>query len=169
MESIERDYVLVNPHYGSTETFSYHLETSVQDSTGFSSCQAKKNEQESEGVMPKKQFTGLHVHGLDLPSTSSEATISRELQGLSIQHPSTRLHLLHQYVHALTELAHEKVSFLKLSSHITTRSLWFVLTESNDGEHNATHTILCPFFCFMDREVGIFNIKGCNYHSKQCA
>ncbi|GLU00898.1 hypothetical protein SLE2022_182340 [Rubroshorea leprosula] len=108
MESIERDYVLVNPHYGSTETFSYHLETSVQDSTGLSNCQAKKNEQESEGVVQKRQFTGLHVHGLDSPSTSSEATISRELQGLSIQRPLTGLHLLHQYVHALTELAHEQ-------------------------------------------------------------
>lgn len=116
MESIEREYVLVNPHYGSTGKFSYHLDTSVQDSSAEVLFQAKKNEREPAGDMPKAQSAGssadgakgLHVGIPDPPSTSSESIMSTELQGLSILHPATRLHLLHQYVQILTELAREK-------------------------------------------------------------
>lgn len=123
MESIEKEYVIVNPHCSSTETFSYYLETLVQDSSaGLSNFQAR-NEQEPAGDdMQKRQCTGSsagrakspHVHGLSPLSISSEQIISREQQGLSILHPSTRLLVLHQYVQALTELAREKVRFLIL-------------------------------------------------------
>lgn len=154
MESIEREYVLVNPHYGSTGKFSYLLETSVQDSSAvISALQAKKNERESAGDMPKAEcagsFTdcakGLPVRRLDPPSTSSESVLSTELQGLSILHPATKLHLLHQYVQILAELAREKYNsdlFLEsFSVELVVLAMWKKSlqicnswTNSGDGE-----------------------------------
>ncbi|GLT34244.1 hypothetical protein SLA2020_087690 [Shorea laevis] len=116
MEAIEKEYVIVNRHCGSTETFSYYLETLVQGSSaGLSNFQAKNEQERAGDDMQKTQFAGSsaghakssHVHGLSPLSISSGQMISREQQGLSILHPSTRLHVLHQYVQALAELARE--------------------------------------------------------------
>ncbi|GKV49394.1 hypothetical protein SLEP1_g56147 [Rubroshorea leprosula] len=162
MEAIEKEYVIVNPDCGSTETFSYYLETLVQGSSaGLSNFQAK-NEQEPAGDdMQKRQFAGSsagcakspHVHGLNPLSISSEQMISREQQGLSILHPSTRLHVLHQYVQALTELAQENYNaglFLEsFSVELIVLAIWSKalkictswMTSTGDGEPGPSSAI----------------------------
>ncbi|XVF33067.1 hypothetical protein REPUB_Repub17cG0136500 [Reevesia pubescens] len=118
MESIEKEYVLVNPHSTSMDTFSYYLETSLPDysTSRLLTCQAKKSDQKSEVSVETKDAAGTSAssakisqfQGSDPQATSSESAILREVQRLSILHPSTRLQLLHQYVQAITELAQEK-------------------------------------------------------------
>ncbi|KAK8565634.1 hypothetical protein V6N12_059190 [Hibiscus sabdariffa] len=115
MESIEKEYVLVDPHSTSMETFSYYLETSLQDYSTLK-CQAKKSDQESAVSLVTKETAGSsagsannpQVLGSDQQTTSSESAILREVQKLNILHPSTRLQLLHQYAEAIAELAQEK-------------------------------------------------------------
>ncbi|KAK6285883.1 hypothetical protein POUND7_012062 [Theobroma cacao] len=117
-ESIEKDYVLVNPHFESMETFSYYLDTSLQDNSSIKlfKCPAKKSDQESAVAGQTKETTGSsagsakipQVQGLDPPATSSKSALLMEVQQLSILHPSTRLQLLHQCAQAITELAQEK-------------------------------------------------------------
>lgn len=115
--SIEKDYVLVNTHFASSESF-YCLETSLQHNckTGVSTYTQKQNEQ-GRPVIQAKEPAASSVGGVesslkqepDLLPASIPLTILREVQGLSILHPSTRLQLLHQYVQVLTELSQEKV------------------------------------------------------------
>ena len=126
MESIEKEYVLVNPHFASMETFSYCLETSLQDNSTSTllKCQAKKNDQESAVSVETNEIAGSsassakipQLQGSDPQATSSESAMLREVQRLSILHPSTRLQLLHQYAQAIAELAQEKVIFLFFSA-----------------------------------------------------
>lgn len=138
MECIEKDYVLVNARSSVIETFSYHLETSLQvnSTTRASTLAPKLNEQDvldmqtaalaanSVGVTES-----LLNQGSVLLPTSSASTILREVQGLSILHPSTRLQLLHQYVQVLSELSQEKVCLLTV--HIMeSLSLLTVLNKS---------------------------------------
>ncbi|XP_052479906.1 serine/threonine-protein kinase ATG1a isoform X4 [Gossypium raimondii] len=113
LEGIEKEYVLVNSHSTSMETFSYYLETSLQDYSTLK-CQAKKSDQEPAVSLEKEtaessaasakspQFQGLDVQ------TSSESAMLREVQRLNILHPSTRLQLLHQYARAIAEIAQGK-------------------------------------------------------------
>ncbi|XVE77352.1 hypothetical protein DITRI_Ditri13aG0055500 [Diplodiscus trichospermus] len=115
LESIEKEYVLVNPHFASTETFSYHLETSLHDysTSRLLKCQPKKSDQESTVSVETKESAGgsakiSQFQGSDPQATSSESAMLKEVQRLSILHPSTRLQLLHQYVEAIAELAQEK-------------------------------------------------------------
>ncbi|XP_030488353.2 serine/threonine-protein kinase ATG1a isoform X1 [Cannabis sativa] len=117
MESIEKDYVLVNPHFASSESISYFLETSQlsNSKTGVSTYAQKQNEQGrpviQEEELAESSIGGLEgslKHGSDLLPTSIPLSLLREVQELSILHPSTRLQLLHQYVEVLTELAQEK-------------------------------------------------------------
>ncbi|OMP06301.1 hypothetical protein CCACVL1_01634, partial [Corchorus capsularis] len=117
MESIEKEYVLVNPHFTSMDTFSYYLATSLQESTTKPlKCPAKKSDQESAVATETKETAGScassvkipEVQGSDAQTTSSESAMLREVQRLSILHPSTRLQLLHQYAQAIEELAQEK-------------------------------------------------------------
>ncbi|XWS31960.1 hypothetical protein CRYUN_Cryun23aG0120200 [Craigia yunnanensis] len=118
MESIEKEYVLVNPHFTSMETFSYCLETSLQDNSTsrLLKCQTKKSDQESAVSVETNEIAGSsassakipQLQGSDPQATSSESAMLREVQRLSILHPSTRLQLLHQYAQAIAELAQEK-------------------------------------------------------------
>ncbi|XP_022757643.1 serine/threonine-protein kinase ATG1a-like [Durio zibethinus] len=118
MESIEKEYVLVNPQFASMETFSYSLETSLQDysSSRHLKCQEKKSDQESTLSAETKETAGTSASSAKIPqfqgsdpqATSSESAMLREVQRLSVPHPSTRLQLLHQYAQAIAELAQEK-------------------------------------------------------------
>ncbi|XWS76796.1 hypothetical protein CRYUN_Cryun01aG0208600 [Craigia yunnanensis] len=118
MEFIEKDYVLVNPHFASMETFSYYPETSLQDNSTsrLLKCQAKKSDRESVVSVETKETAGTSASSTKIPqfqgsdpqATSSESAMLREVQRHSILHPSTRLQLLHQYAQAIAELAQEK-------------------------------------------------------------
>lgn len=125
MECIEKEYVLVNAHSTVIETFSYHLETSLQvSSTTRASRLAPKPNEQDVPVMQTAELAASTVgvtgssqnQGSVLLHTSGASTMLREVQGLSTLHPSTRLHLLHQYIQVLSELSQEKVSFLKTSN-----------------------------------------------------
>ncbi|KAJ4850251.1 hypothetical protein Tsubulata_018316 [Turnera subulata] len=117
MESIEKDYVLVNRHFNSMGNFSYHLEASLQDNSDdrVSLCPHKKD-QDIAAAIPTKEIAAHSVADAENPQvygpgpvdTSCASAILREVQGLTILHPSTKLRLLHQYVQAIAELAQEK-------------------------------------------------------------
>ncbi|XP_057997200.1 serine/threonine-protein kinase ATG1a isoform X1 [Hevea brasiliensis] len=118
LESIEKDYVLVNCHFASMENLSCYSETSLQDNsaTRVSVCPPKKNDQDIAVTMQTKQhvassFGGAEhslVHRSDPLDTSCSPTILSEVKEQSMLHPSRRLHLLHQYVQAVAEVAQEK-------------------------------------------------------------
>ncbi|XP_011025351.1 PREDICTED: serine/threonine-protein kinase ATG1-like isoform X2 [Populus euphratica] len=118
MESLEKDYVIVNRHFSSTENFSYYLETSLQDSsTSKSSVQLpQKNNQDMVVAIQTEEFTGSsvgsandpQVYGSEPLTASCVPNILREVQGLPIPHPSIKLHFLDQYAQAIGELAQEK-------------------------------------------------------------
>lgn len=126
MESLEKEYVLVDPHFASLDTFSYHLETSLPDysTSRFSKCQPNKSDQELAVSLKTKDTAGIALssaeipkfQGSDPPATSSEPTMLKEVQRLSILHPSTRLQFLRRYAQAIAELAQEKVIFCLLFS-----------------------------------------------------
>ncbi|KAH7578129.1 hypothetical protein JRO89_XS01G0344100 [Xanthoceras sorbifolium] len=116
MESIEKEYVLVNSNFASMDAFSY-LEPSVQDTstTKVSISPSKKNDCLANSVQTQELVVGAATGAGSSQShisaqleTSRKSSILKELQGLTILHPSTSLQLLHQYVHALAELAQEK-------------------------------------------------------------
>ncbi|XVF22263.1 hypothetical protein REPUB_Repub12eG0158400 [Reevesia pubescens] len=120
MESIEKEYVLVNPHFSSMETFSYYLdlEASLLDysSSRLLKCQTKKSDQESAVSVDTKETAGCSAGSAKIPQyqgsdprvASSESAVLGEVQRLSILHPSTRLQLLHQSAQCIAELAQEK-------------------------------------------------------------
>ena len=117
MESIEKDYVIVNAYFASMDALSFYLETSVQDksTTRVSICPSGKSDKDIAVEMQTMELADSSVgaaqsHGSDLLVTSSASSIIREVQGLTILHPLTRLHLLYQYVQALAELSQEKVN-----------------------------------------------------------
>lgn len=122
MESIEKDYVLVNnAHFASMATFTSSIEMSLQESSRASASiyTPKKNDPAIVAALQTKELIPASLGGAGGLShvsleASSASTILRKVQGLSILHPSTRLQLLHQYVIALSELAQEKVSFALL-------------------------------------------------------
>lgn len=138
MESIEKGYVLVNAHCASMDAFSYYLGTSLQDksTTRVSVCPSRKNDWDLAVAMPTVELADSSLgcpasaqsHGSNLLVASSASSILREVQGLTILHPSTRLHLLHQYVQALAELSQEKVSYLMLLALVD-----IVLMNESDG------------------------------------
>ncbi|XP_021822669.1 serine/threonine-protein kinase ATG1a isoform X2 [Prunus avium] len=117
MESIEKDYVMVNPHFASMESFSYYLETSLQlKSTTRASISGSKQNDHDISVAKKTEEQATSSIGVESSqtcgsaksSTSCGSTLLLEVQGLSILHPSTRLHLLHQYAQVLADLSQEK-------------------------------------------------------------
>ncbi|GMY34875.1 serine/threonine-protein kinase ATG1a isoform X1 [Fagus crenata] len=115
MESIEKDYVIVNAYFASMDAFSFYLETSVQDksTTRVSICPSGKSDKDIAVEIQTMELADSSVgaaqsHGSDLLVTSSASSIIREVQGLTILHPLTTLHLLYQYVQALAELSQEK-------------------------------------------------------------
>lgn len=117
MESIEKEYVLINSHFASTDGFSFYLDASLQDNSmaKVSICPSKKNDHSAITMqtkdMPSDSASGAENSLFHVPApleTSNRLCILKEVQGLTVLHPSTRLQLLHQYVHALTELAEAK-------------------------------------------------------------
>ncbi|XP_034202883.1 serine/threonine-protein kinase ATG1a isoform X2 [Prunus dulcis] len=117
MESIEKDYVMVNPHFASMESFSYYLETSLQlNSTTRASISGSKQNDRDISVAKKTEEQATSSIGVESSQTcgsaksptSCESILLLEVQGLSILHPSTRLHLLHQYAQVLADLSQEK-------------------------------------------------------------
>lgn len=124
IESFEKDYVLVNPDFASVDAFSFCLTTSVQDNstTRVSICPSKKNDRSADAMDTKDLAAGCagsagnSEFNVSVPlEKSCRSSMLKELQGLTILHPSINLQLLHQYVHALSELAQEKVKTFFLS------------------------------------------------------
>ncbi|CAN1198016.1 Serine/threonine-protein kinase ATG1a [Linum perenne] len=110
LESIEKDYVLVYRHVTSTENISYYLATSLQENSNVrvSVCgSAEKNDENSLAIaIPANK--NPEVQESDLLKTQCNFGTSKELQGLSTLHPSTRLLLLRQYLQAVSEVVDEK-------------------------------------------------------------
>lgn len=115
MQSIEKDYVLVNSHF-----FSDYFEASVQDNplSRVSICPSKRTNLEIGVAKQTKDLSSSSTDGLDnFKSNELKALVAscefsalRKEQGISSLHPSNRLELLHQYVQVLGELSQEKVS-----------------------------------------------------------
>ncbi|XP_020538489.1 serine/threonine-protein kinase ATG1a isoform X2 [Jatropha curcas] len=109
VESIEKDYVLVNHHFASMENFSYYSETSLQEtSTARVSIYPLQTTQSTASSVGAAENSV--VHGSEPLATSCSPTISNEVQRQSTLNPSTRLDLLHQYVQAIAEIAQEKIN-----------------------------------------------------------
>ncbi|XP_061996304.1 serine/threonine-protein kinase ATG1a [Rosa rugosa] len=117
MESIEKDYVMVNSHFASMESFSYYLEHSLQlDSTTRASiCASKQKDHGIPRVIKTEELAAgslgvgsSQTQGSVIEPASCASTLLLEVQGLSILHPSTRLHLLHQHAQVLADLSQEK-------------------------------------------------------------
>ncbi|KAL9252915.1 Serine/threonine-protein kinase ATG1a-like protein, partial [Drosera capensis] len=113
MESIERDYVLVNPHFASTES----LETSLLESSGVRghALPSKRGDQHMPALTQATDIASSSVGGMESTSscgldstTSGSRNIMTEAQRLSVLHPSMRLELLHQYLTAISNVALEK-------------------------------------------------------------
>lgn len=121
LEEIERDYVLVNALWTSIECISYFRDTSPQSEskTGSSVDTAKQIEQPKPTDMASSSTNPIEssksCRAGSFP-TSSTSTMLREVQGLSILHPSTKLNLLYQYVKALEELSQQKVRYQSAST-----------------------------------------------------
>ncbi|KAI4355327.1 hypothetical protein L6164_004110 [Bauhinia variegata] len=117
MESIEKDYVLVNPHFESLEAFSDYFEASVQDgsTSRVPICASTRNELEIGVVEQVKDATSCADGTKNLESNELEASAAswafaalRKVQGILSMQPSNRLKLLYQYVQILAELSQEK-------------------------------------------------------------
>jgi len=117
MESIEKGYVLINPHFTSLEDFSDYFEASVQDnpSSGVSICPLKGTNLEigKQTKDPSSSSTdgldNFKSNELEAFVASCEFSTLRKEQEFSLLHPSNRLELLDQYVQVLGELSLEKV------------------------------------------------------------
>ncbi|MED6158647.1 hypothetical protein PIB30_034589 [Stylosanthes scabra] len=118
MESIEKDYVLVNHHFASLEAFSDYFEASVQDNSicKVSICTSKRPNVETGVPMQTNDPSHFHADQLEDPKCSepvaSEASyafdVLSKMQGTSSLSPSNRLEFLHLYVQILAELSCEK-------------------------------------------------------------
>lgn len=115
LELIEREYVLVNSHCASTDIVCSSLEASVQDisesrhslhplkTTG--KCIAVQKQAEE---LPSSSASDVDSVGSHGPALAASQALVDSVDVRSL-HPSMRLRSLHQYVHALSELAQEKV------------------------------------------------------------
>ncbi|KAJ7951399.1 Kinase family protein [Quillaja saponaria] len=118
MESIEKDYVLVNAHFNSVETFSYDFEASVQNNSTsrVSFYPPKRNDLEIAVPVQAKELVpcssdgaeNSRSHEPDATASSRPSTVIREVQAISLSHPTNKIQLLHQYVQILTELSQDK-------------------------------------------------------------
>ncbi|CAI0469844.1 unnamed protein product [Linum tenue] len=112
----EKDYVLVNCHFTSKENITCYFETSLQESSnnGVSVCGPTEVKVENTAsVMLAEEVDPAHsleqgVEGSEPLATTCNFSTCRELQGLSILHPSTRLLVLRQYLQAVSEVVSEK-------------------------------------------------------------
>ncbi|KAL1350287.1 hypothetical protein HN51_014394 [Arachis hypogaea] len=118
MESIEKDYVLVNHHFASLEAFSEYFEASVQDNSTckVSICSSKRTNTETGVPMQTNDPSHCHAGELENPKSGEPVALaaSRAFDVLSKMHgtsslsSSNRLELLHLYVQILAELSCEK-------------------------------------------------------------
>ncbi|KAM7476589.1 hypothetical protein LguiB_023832 [Lonicera macranthoides] len=125
MESIEKGYVLVNPHYASTDTLSSSMETSLLYNSvtrALSFPPILKNDHLNISVERQQtkeldannstwRAKDLQSHRARSPS-SSTSTVFREVLQVPVLHPSTRLQLLHKYIDSVSEIAQTKASYL---------------------------------------------------------
>lgn len=115
-ESIEKGYVLINPHFTSLEDFSDYFVASVEDnpSSGVSICPLKGTDLEigKQTEDPSSSSTdGLDNFKSNEPEAfvaSCEFAALRKDWEFSLLHPSNRLEMLDQYVQVLGELSQEK-------------------------------------------------------------
>ncbi|XP_072963228.1 serine/threonine-protein kinase ATG1a [Typha angustifolia] len=110
LDSIEREYVIVDHDFTLMELLSSSLEISMQNSS--SSRVANDGPPTTNG--PSLIQAGDSTHDLDsmenrtfAPLPLSESSAVEDMQAMPI-HPFSRLRLLNQYIHVLTELAEEK-------------------------------------------------------------
>ncbi|GAB2268832.1 hypothetical protein Dimus_003776 [Dionaea muscipula] len=120
MDSIEREYVLVNSHFASMETLTEEV-TSLQESSsgragGFP---PKRSHRHMPVTSYAKEMSTGSIGGMENTSSSgldslmapASPNILRDVQRLSVLRPLTRLQLLHQYIHVISNVSLEKVSF----------------------------------------------------------
>lgn len=143
MESIEKEYVLVNAHFASMETLSSSLETSLPDNSAASRATIhypKEKDQDAAIPMKMKELTATSVGAMESPvnyelgpsAPACASAILIEAQKLSVLHPSSRLHLLNKYAHAVSELAQVKVGISSvLGNFILFYSMWTLTTKAN--------------------------------------
>ncbi|XP_038874388.1 serine/threonine-protein kinase ATG1a isoform X2 [Benincasa hispida] len=133
MESIEKDYVLVNAHCPSMVTSSYHIETSLQGcssrvSHAFSIDQDMIAKTQKKELIASTRDIGESSRSQGQFSMPCAESMLRKVQGLSMLHPSTRLQLLNQYVQVLSDLSQEKCNagmFLEsFSVELVALALW---------------------------------------------
>lgn len=117
MESIEKGYVLVNPHFGSLEAFSDYCEASIQDNAAsrVSIHPLKRDDVEVGVAIQANHLTSCHIDGEektknDKLEASPVFAVLRKDQSPSLKQPSCRLDLLHQCVQVLSELSQDQVS-----------------------------------------------------------
>ncbi|KAL2336293.1 hypothetical protein Fmac_010739 [Flemingia macrophylla] len=143
MESIEKDYVLVDSHFASLEAFSDYCEASVQGNSSRRILMfPSKRTNLTIGIAEQtKDLSSFSTEGLDNLGSSKheecmescEVAALREEQGISSLHPSNRLELLHQYVQILVELSQEKYNtglFLEsLAVELVVLAIWKMALE----------------------------------------
>ncbi|QCE02473.1 unc51-like kinase [Vigna unguiculata] len=118
MQSVEKDYVLVNSHFASLEAFSDYFDASVQDDSLYGLSLTDSKIANPDIGVPKQttNLTSSSSRGLEnLESNKLEACVaSCEFTALREEHensslqPSKRLELLHEYVKILKELSQQK-------------------------------------------------------------
>eukprot|EP00268_Persea_americana_P024116 TRINITY_DN23589_c0_g2_i1.p1 TRINITY_DN23589_c0_g2~~TRINITY_DN23589_c0_g2_i1.p1 ORF type:complete len:630 (+),score=137.15 TRINITY_DN23589_c0_g2_i1:371-2260(+) len=134
LELIEREYVLVNSHCASTDIVCSSLEASVQDisesrhslhplkTTG--KCIAVQKQAEE---LPSSSASDVDSVGSHGPALAASQALVDSVDVRSL-HPSMRLRSLHQYVHALSELAQEKINaglpLESFSVELVTLAVW---------------------------------------------
>ncbi|GAB2271888.1 hypothetical protein Dimus_006717 [Dionaea muscipula] len=139
MESIEREYVLVNPHVGSVETLT-SAETSLVESSTVRACAypPKRSDQHMLVSAHAKEIVTPSVGGMESTSScgldsltvSGSPNMLREEQRLSGSglHPSMRLQLLQQYLNVTSNVAlekHHEGSFLEsISVELVILAIW---------------------------------------------
>ncbi|RDX68682.1 Serine/threonine-protein kinase ATG1a, partial [Mucuna pruriens] len=136
MESVEKDYVLVNSHFASLETFSDYFEASVQDNSShrISIFPSKRTNLEIGVAKQTKDLSSPSTERLEnlksnkLEEGSWEFSALRKEQKISSLHPSKRLELFHRYVQILAELSQEKYNsglFLEsLAVELVVLAIW---------------------------------------------
>jgi len=125
MQSVEKDYVLVNSHFASLEAFSDYFDSSLQDDSLYSISLSHSNITNLDvGVAKKaKDLTSSSSRGLEnlknneleTCEASFEFTPSRNEHEISSLHS---LELLRQYVKILKELSQQKVSLCSVNERL---------------------------------------------------
>ncbi|KAK4268958.1 hypothetical protein QN277_022179 [Acacia crassicarpa] len=138
MESIEKGYVLVNPHFASSEDFFDSFEASMQENitSRVSICPSKSVDLEVGVANQTKDLASCYVDEEMTKSDKLEASsvsVLRKEQGASSKQPSSRLGLLHQYLQILSEFSQEKynagVHLESFAIELVVLALWRKVVE----------------------------------------